>query len=433
MSTPSPLGPRRGALVAAVLAVVVVVAYGSLFPFRFDAAGLDAWRTGALLGWQRPSRGDLVANLILYAPLGALLARLFLGASRAVAALLAIVAGTALSLAIETLQAFAPDRTSSLVDVALNATSTALGAFAVLVWLRTTDAASGIARVRARWLREPLDAVAVTVLLTSGAAHTAPFVPHADLQTAWQALAPLREFALTPQGLLEYFAGTLLLGSVMRATLRRERFWAGFLAFTLVCIACRVLFVRQNLGPNEPLALALAIPVLAVLRQLPNERTGSWVLAWSGFAWAASALAPFDFHATATEFGWRPFAGFLTGDVETGYLAFLEKAGFYAGWAWLAAYAGVSRVRALLAGVAVLAGAEAAQTFLPGRTAEITEPLLFATVAIAVWLLAPARDVRRDDETKPGVRRQPQRARSASPHADGAALRAPRGTAATAR
>ena len=55
--------------------VLFLIAYGSLYPFRFTDIG--AAGIGGLLGrldWARTTRSDIAANVLLYLPLGASLA-----------------------------------------------------------------------------------------------------------------------------------------------------------------------------------------------------------------------------------------------------------------------------------------------------------------------------------------------------------------------
>lgn len=115
-------------LVAAVFAAMVV--YASLYPFtgwRFQ--GMAPWAFVAA-PWPRYWTGfDVLANLVGYAPLGFLLA---LAAVRTGWSRWAMVWGGAvpavLSLALESVQAFLPDRVPSNLDWALNSLGALAGA-----------------------------------------------------------------------------------------------------------------------------------------------------------------------------------------------------------------------------------------------------------------------------------------------------------------
>ncbi len=130
-----------------------LIVYASLYPFtgwRVPGAGpLDF----LLLGWPRWwTSFDLVSNLLGYMPLGFLLfvAGLRSGRSTASAAWLAFLAGTLLSLAMETLQNYLPQRVASNVDLGLNSLGAGFGVgVGAVLHLR-----GGIAqwqRLRDRW------------------------------------------------------------------------------------------------------------------------------------------------------------------------------------------------------------------------------------------------------------------------------------------
>ena len=130
---------------------VCLMVYASLHPF-------DGWQLPTnpaarvfVLGPPQPrgvSRFDIVANLLGYLPLGALLATALIrdGRSWGVAAAVAILGSSALSYAMETLQHLLPRRVPSIYDWGLNSAGAALGAALVVA----ADAVGGLARWQ-RW------------------------------------------------------------------------------------------------------------------------------------------------------------------------------------------------------------------------------------------------------------------------------------------
>jgi hypothetical protein len=64
-------GCNRAFLVAAVV-IIAVILYGSLYPFTFHQPAGGAGPVRALLDSraQAPRRGDFLANMIFYSPLG---------------------------------------------------------------------------------------------------------------------------------------------------------------------------------------------------------------------------------------------------------------------------------------------------------------------------------------------------------------------------
>ena len=115
---------------------VALIVYASLYPFA-------GWRVPGvgpldflLLGWPRWwTSFDLVSNLLGYLPLGLLLfvALVRGGRSAGASAWAALGAGALLSLTMEVLQNYLPQRVSSNVDLGLNAVGTGFGVFIGLV------------------------------------------------------------------------------------------------------------------------------------------------------------------------------------------------------------------------------------------------------------------------------------------------------------
>jgi glycopeptide antibiotics resistance protein len=124
----------------AALGYSLFVIYGSLLPFELNGLSLeDAWtrfRDIPLLKLGVGSRADLVANLILYIPVGFLFMGALVGESRlrivsVLGAVLTSMIVVGLALAIEFTQQFFPPRTVSLNDLYAEGAGGALG---ILVW-----------------------------------------------------------------------------------------------------------------------------------------------------------------------------------------------------------------------------------------------------------------------------------------------------------
>ena len=153
---PEPPGPQprhRSSAVPLAWLYGALIVYASLYPFTGwrvpGAAPLDF----LFLGWWKWWTGfDLVSNLLGYLPLGFLLFVALVRSRRGTgaAAWQAIAAGSLLSLLMETLQNFLPQRVASNLDLGLNALGTALGVgVGAVLHLR-----GGIARwqkLRDRW------------------------------------------------------------------------------------------------------------------------------------------------------------------------------------------------------------------------------------------------------------------------------------------
>lgn len=140
-----------------LIAWAAVVVYASWFP-------LTGWRWPAganllsllQLPWPRgQTRFDIVANLLGYVPLGALLVlarrRPRPGGLRALGQAVALAA--VLSFGLEVLQALLPQRVPSLLDWVLNVAGSALGAV-VGLWLERTGTLAWLQATGERWFAQ---------------------------------------------------------------------------------------------------------------------------------------------------------------------------------------------------------------------------------------------------------------------------------------
>lgn len=378
-----PAAPWRLALLLALL--VGFILYGSLYPFRWRALppGVDL---GALLleALLRPpgGRGDILANLVLYAPLG-LLAGLILpvrwpGIARV---LLPTLAGALLSAGVEGLQLFLGGRVGSGADLALNTAGTLAGAvLAVALGGRTLLAAG----VRPR-LADPM---AAALLLCWLGWRFYPYVPALDLQ-AWKdnlkplVLHPIIEPLRTATLLASWTGAALLAEAAAGATLARWLVPLGLAA----ALAAEVVIPGKALTPAEALAITLALPAWAVLRGRPAAAP-LMATALLG-ALLAERLEPFAFAGPPRDFGWIPFASLVGGGLAAGLQAALAKLFLQGAVLWWLLRCGLPLLPAAGLLVAVVLAGSVAQCWLPGRSAEITDTLLALGLALAFRALRP--------------------------------------------
>lgn len=132
-----------------------LIVYASLYPFAY-------WRDQGLAAWlfllaplpKYWTSFDVVSNVLGYMPLGFLLALSALRTGRGRLALsYAVLIATLLSLVMESLQMFLPDRVASNLDLALNASGAALGAMSAWT-LEKLGVLQRWGRFRANWFVE---------------------------------------------------------------------------------------------------------------------------------------------------------------------------------------------------------------------------------------------------------------------------------------
>ncbi|WP_158295544.1 VanZ family protein [Crenalkalicoccus roseus] len=379
--------PPQGFGAAPLLAILLAgIAYASLYPFRFAPLPAGTELAEALrAAWNRPpgGRGDLLANLLLYLPLGFLLAALMAGRGVAARLGLAVLGAALLSGAMEAAQLFLPQRTSSVWDLACNAAGALAGAAAALLLGRELPRLPG--ELRRGLAAEPFAALLVLAWLGW---RLYPYVPVLDLQ-AWRdslkplLLAPAVEPFRTARLAVFWLAAAHLAEAVAGRRLGR---WL-VPALLLGTPAAAIPLAGRVLTLAELVAAGLALPAWALLRHRPGAMPLLAALMLA--AVVASRLEPFAFEAAAKPFGWVPLRGLLQGTREAGLPAMLQKVFLYGGLLWLLVRAGLSLPAAAAAGGLALLAASLAARHLPGRSAEITDALLLLLLAVVFGLLRP--------------------------------------------
>lgn len=130
---------------------VLLIVYASLHPFtgwRDSGASIFGYLAAP---WPRYYTGfDLALNVLAYAPLGFLLVPTLARLGIFTAALAAVLIGSGLSFAMETLQNFLPSRVPSNIDLACNSLGALIGATAGMNWGRTLLDGGRLYRLRVR-------------------------------------------------------------------------------------------------------------------------------------------------------------------------------------------------------------------------------------------------------------------------------------------
>jgi hypothetical protein len=170
----------------------------------------------------------------------------------------------------------------------------------------------------------------------------------------------------------------------MRTLFRREIFWPLFLGVIALSLAARLLFVGQTLTPDELIAVALALPVIARLRSRTHSSSRTPLLGIVCVALLVSGLAPFAFSATPQPVSWMPFAGLVDGRVDALYFGTLERLFVAIGVVWIAAGSALGVGLGTLALLGLTAVVEFAQRWLPDRVPDTTDLAVMVLAAVVV-------------------------------------------------
>ncbi len=355
-SSSVPLAAAYGALVV----------YATLYPFSGWHHPQGLWSLAFLsLPWPHWwDRFDIVANLIGYLPLGALIyiAALRSGRGRGAAALLGFALPSLLSLTMELLQNYLPQRVPSAADWALNSAGAALGMLLaaladrigltlrwqalrdrwfdgrsaaaltlLLLWpvgmLFPTPVPLGLGQVRAQllgaaaavgdWLQDiPWAAPWAGALLEAANTPPAALPPLAEgALTAFGLLAPcLLAFTISRPGwqrvALVLGAGVLGLAAMTLSTALNygpEHALSWQTATTLPAVLAAMLLAALCVGVSRRAAAALGLVVATALVVLAAQAGGDPYFAHSLQAWEQGRFI--RFHGVAQWVGWLwPYA-----------------------------------------------------------------------------------------------------------------------------
>ncbi len=353
-------------------AITFLIVFASLYPFSFSLDGAVPLEQLGELPRAGMTRSDIAANVLLYLPLGTCLAWLL--APRfggAIAVVAATLIAAALSYAIEFAQLYETRRVSSLADFTCNSVGAFAGACLALALARTRQRlhSSHFAGL----LRHP---VAAALLFSWIGYRLAPFALVLDPAEWASNLAPLADGGRPPPGV---FAAHLLAWLTLRLVCERlapGRALALAAGSMGVVLAGRVLFDGLGLQWAEVAGMAIALVLAPALARLPRVTAARLLALALVLLIAFQGLVPFDFQIAQDRFALLPFGESLT-QYRAANLADVFLRCFMNGaLVWLLAQAGLSVVAATSIGAGAVFAVELLQTWLPGQTAEITDPLL---------------------------------------------------------
>ena len=371
-----------------LLLVVAIVVYGSLYPWHFTFAGrpeplsvlLHSWPHE----WDRFMLRDVVLNVLLYMPLGAVACLAWLPRFPRAAAAAATAFGFALSLSMELLQNYVPGRVTSLSDLATNTLGAAAGAFLAVVF------APEIIPYLYSQVRRASPGAAL-LLACCGGYQLYPFFPilsSTRLQQAVHTLIVTRSLSpvSTWAAAAEWFAAALALEAVFGPW--RASWLAGAM---LVALGLRVFMPSRSLAPEELAGAALALLAWEILPSKRRLPVGVW-MALSAIL--VVELAPFHFTRHAAPFSWVPLGDTFENERWGALVILLRKAFLYGAAVWLLVRSGIRYPVAGGALAVALFILETVQRYLPGRTPEITDSLVVVVMTAALWALAGRRPPR---------------------------------------
>lgn len=367
----APLSPQMRRAIGRLDWICLLLAtHGSLYPWRFawPAAGLQhAWDDLWVVTTLWTGLGDVVGNVVLFVPLGVLML-LHLQGSRVAArwqlpAMLLL--GTLFAWLLQALQIFVPTRDPELSDVVWNLLGLLVGAGLARLLPHLAAGAAGRA-LKGHGLA--LGLVALWLALQWW-----PLAPTLDWQHVKDALKPLlRDPAWRPVSALEAALGMLALGHLLRG-LRPALCLPGLFVLTL---AGKLFIAGQAISFSHVVGGVAGLAGAAVLGRQPASRSAFTVMGAALLWLMVDELRPFELAGEVSAFEFIPFIAMLKGSMQANAAA-LASMVFWLGVVMVLGLQAGARLGGLAAALSLtMLLLEAAQTWLPLRTAEITPALI---------------------------------------------------------
>ena len=351
--------PRASAAGLLALALFTLV-YGSLYPWQFRIPSVRAWD----YFWdQRHLQHEFILNIVLYVPVGFLL----LGVTRS--RWKSIAGGFLISASIEAIQPFF-GRDARALDLTANTAGAIVGtalayvanAAAGRIWLP-----AGSLLLVTLWVFHQLYPFIRTfyarwMLYTSFSRPSSTDVIEAG--TDWTAAFCLTTAAVSRRRRLAVaaVAAALPLRPLVSGRPPTRAEWTGWMIAFVISVAA----APRLIAPRLCVGVALAVTTL--MRE----------------------LAPFRFAPVPSTFYWNPFQAVLSSDWFLAVITITQKTFVYGAIIWLLGTPG--RIGRTTAAVAVALGVlEWIQRWLPGRTPDITDPILAVLAGLCLWLLPESR------------------------------------------
>lgn len=403
-SRPAALTPSPALGVLVLLGYILLIAYGSLYPLSGWRAPDEDLRSLLSAPWPRYiSRSDILVNILVYIPVGGLAAWLLAhrqpGLLRIVSAIMvATLSGVLLSIGMETLQMYLPNRVASKLDVWVNGFGTLLGALLAATVARFTRPGTLLFNARQEWflpgrvVEIGLATLGLWMMFQIGPlafALDTGYVRQA-LPTLWQSIQESSQFNLPRAA--AYALDTAAFGVLTALLVKPGRRWlALFSGFVAAVVLVKIFFMGRDFTAEMLAGPASGIVLLLLLihldrRLMAYAGTAALLAGFFAAEIATSGTAP-AWAQIAQPMNWIPFRGqmhALTGllDILAGIKPFLALGCMVSLVTRPYLRSQVMLLGTLLLGILVF-GLEWAQQSIPGRHADITDVLL----ALAAWLL----------------------------------------------
>ena len=243
---------------------------------------------------------------------------------------------------------------------------------------------------------EPFPALLLAAFIAS---RLYPFVPVIDAHKYIACGAAAAQHGDADQGRSlsrrRHLAGDLLSGrDAVRQAFRPS---SPALLIAALIFGGEIVVIDARLSLASVLGAAIAYLLwFALLRFVPG-RISIIAIAFSAVI-MIERLAPLRLSPVSHGFEWVPFLALLRAPIDIGLPAMIEKFFLYGGLIWLLMRAGLRLWRATVAVAVLLLFCSIVETYMPGRSAGITDALLALLIGTLLRLTLPPRRQREEPE-----------------------------------
>ena len=366
-----------------LLLFVILISYGSLYPFHFSGDLLPAaeFFTWLFDGSYRTTRADIVANILLFVPYG-FVAIMALSTSRRLLfhASLLFVAGAILAFVLQYMQFYLPARVPTATDAWYNSIGIIAGM--TLAHLLKQYSQNHLPDE----LATPTDWSQITIPLLLALLWVAwrlfPFVPLISTQSIMAAVSPLMKqpelsFTIIFRDTIGWLVFFYLLTRPPFDRMPKFR----ILKFVFYILGLEIL-VRGNLITVNDLLAALC--AFAIFSSLPTDKLQQGLTRGLVIAIFLTLITPLVVAEPANEYIWLPFSGLMKGNPWANGELLLLKIYLYASFIYMLRRTWVSWGGAALITSGLLIIISLLQLFFGHNNGEFTEPLLAGLIAWAI-------------------------------------------------
>jgi VanZ family protein len=325
---------------------------------------------------------DGLFNVLLYMPFGGVA---FLALDRVRSAwlrmLLPLILGLVLSTGIEFLQLMDFTRTSSVLDVAANVIGTAIGVAAARAY--TVPLLDIAARTQNRLAPAPTPPLVLLYLWIGYQVFPLfPSIGYFTTPAKLRAFFTLEHFSVSEAALTA--VEWLVIAAILKALIPGEASFRWLLA-CLLFLPARLFLLGRTTTASEVIGAVTACVVWYYW--LAGAPRSALILACLMVAALIHLeLSPYRFSATSQPFSWIPLSGLIETGPDWGAVVFLKKSFWYGATVWALREVSAGYLAPALVTALMLGALEWIQRYVPGRTPEITDPLLALVAALFLHL-----------------------------------------------